>query len=95
MADECAELAVLAHVSEDTSEQDDELVATRKAVVIVELFEVIEIAVQARPATVAAQAERELLARGMTRRRRRAVVDQVAAALILQSFLERRGGRDS
>jgi putative Holliday junction resolvase len=42
-----------------------------------------------------AQAERELLARGMTRRRRRAVVDQVAAALILQSFLERRGGRDS
>ena len=39
-----------------------------------------------------AQAERELLARGMTRRRRREVVDQVAAALILQSFLERRGG---
>jgi putative Holliday junction resolvase len=39
-----------------------------------------------------AQAERELLAAGERRRRRRAVTDSVAAALILQTFLDRHGG---
>lgn len=38
-----------------------------------------------------AAAERHLVATGMRRQRRRQVVDQVAATLILRSYLERRG----
>ena len=38
------------------------------------------------------QAERELAAAGLKGRERRAVVDQSAAAVILQSYLERRQG---
>ncbi|GAC1654079.1 MAG: Holliday junction resolvase RuvX [Candidatus Dormibacteraceae bacterium] len=38
-----------------------------------------------------AAADRHLVASGMRRQRRRQVVDQVAATLILRSYLERRG----
>lgn len=37
------------------------------------------------------QAERALAAQGMRSRKRRGIVDMAAAALILQSFMERRG----
>lgn len=56
-------------------------------------------AVSSRPVSLyderltSAQAERELIGQGVRRGRRKQVVDQVAAVLILQSFLERRRGR--
>ena len=44
-----------------------------------------------------AEAERVLLAADVSRKKRRAVIDKLAAALILQSFLDRRlvGGGDA
>lgn len=45
-----------------------------------------------RLTTVAA--ERTLLEADLSRKRRREVIDQVAATLILQSFLQRNAGRD-
>ena len=42
-----------------------------------------------------AQAEKQLIASGLRRDRRKEVVDQLAATLILQSYLERRRGRAS